>query len=407
MESARKPLVAGNWKMNAGGADGCALARAVARVARKLDTVELVVAPPFTALAAVTYELADAADGAVAVAAQNMHFESAGAFTGEISPAMLVDAGATYVIIGHSERRQLFGETDETVARKVDAAMATEIRPIVCVGETLEERDAGHTIEVVTRQVQAFRELLARKPGMGVIAYEPVWAIGTGRVAAPSDAQEVHAAIRALLREVGGDLARRTRLLYGGSVKADNAEALLSQRDIDGALVGGASLEAAAFGSIATTAQKLHTAIKTAGRLGIAPAPTTEDATLAEPGVSAPGGGEVAAADPGDEPATAGVDQGREEAPSEPAPGGNDAPATATSDGDDDGDDGATPATREHPPSSPTEEAAPAGEDAAVTAQGGGRSRPRRARGDKRGAPDTEPGLAPEKPATAPAPEET
>jgi triosephosphate isomerase len=252
---ARRPLIAGNWKMNAGGADGCGLAVEVARLTAGFDAVDVLVAPPFTALAAVAHELS-AAPRRVFIAAQNMHFEAKGAFTGEVSADMLAEAGATWVILGHSERRHIFGETDTMVAKKVVTAMREGLRPIVCVGETLEEREAAQTLEVVRRQVLAFRGALAENPGHGVIAYEPVWAIGTGKVARAEDAQEVHAMIRKLLAEASDELAEVTRILYGGSVKADNAAGLLGQPDIDGALVGGASLDAAGFAKIAEAAQQ-------------------------------------------------------------------------------------------------------------------------------------------------------
>ncbi len=189
MNPMRRPLIAGNWKMNAGGQDGCALAEAIAREARDMDRVDVVVAPPFTVLAAVAHVL-DEAKSKAGIAAQNMHAEPSGAFTGEISSGMLKDSGATWVILGHSERRQFFGETDETVARKLASANAAGLRPIVCVGETLEQREAGSTLSVVERQVRAVFDELAKQPGFGAIAYEPVWAIGTGRVAKPEDAQE-------------------------------------------------------------------------------------------------------------------------------------------------------------------------------------------------------------------------
>lgn len=254
--ASRRPLIAGNWKMNAGGQDACPLAAAVAKTTRELTRAEVVVAPPFTAIAAVAHELAEA-KSEVGIAAQNMSAELSGAFTGEIASGMLKDAGATWVILGHSERRQLFAETDESVARKVASAIAAELRPIVCVGETLEQREAGETLAVVERQVRAFLDELAKQPGFGVIAYEPVWAIGTGKVARAEDAQEVHAFIRGLLAKASEDLAGVTRILYGGSVKADNAEALLAQDDIDGALVGGASLDAAGFAKIVEAAHRL------------------------------------------------------------------------------------------------------------------------------------------------------
>jgi triosephosphate isomerase len=252
----RRPLVAGNWKMNAGGQDACPLAAGVAQASKELDRVEVLVAPPFTAIAAVAHELHEA-KSKVGLAAQNMHFENSGAFTGEISASMLKDAGATWVILGHSERRHVFGEGDELIAKKVAAAMAAGLRPIACVGETLEEREKGTTLEVVERQVRAFVDELEKQPGFGVIAYEPVWAIGTGKVAKPEDAQEVHQMIRNLLAKSSPELAFATLILYGGSVKGDNAEGLLGQDDIDGALVGGASLDAAGFAKIAQAAQKL------------------------------------------------------------------------------------------------------------------------------------------------------
>jgi triosephosphate isomerase len=256
MNPLRRPLIAGNWKMNAGGQDACPLAATVARASKDSDRVDVLVAPPFTALAAVAHEL-DEAKSNVQIGAQNMYFEASGAFTGEVSATMLKDAGATWVILGHSERRQIFGETDDTVARKVVAANAAGLRPIVCVGETLAERESGRTLEVVERQVTAVVAELAKHTGVGVIAYEPVWAIGTGKVARPEDAQEVHAKIRSLLAHASAALASETRILYGGSVKADNAAGLLGQLDVDGALVGGASLDPASFGKIVEAAQRL------------------------------------------------------------------------------------------------------------------------------------------------------
>ncbi len=243
--------------MHAGGPEACALASGVAAAVRAMSAVDVVIAPPFTALAAVAQELFVEAKSNVSMAAQNMCWEASGAFTGEISPFMLKEAGASWVILGHSERRQIFGESDDMVARKVATAMAAEIRPIVCVGETLEEREKGSTLSVVERQVRAFMDELGKEPGFGVIAYEPVWAIGTGKVAKPQDAQDVHAMIRELLSKMSDDLAEATRILYGGSVKADNASALLAQADIDGALVGGASLDAAGFAKIVAAAEEL------------------------------------------------------------------------------------------------------------------------------------------------------
>ncbi len=254
MDPERRPFIAGNWKMNVGGPEAAALALAVAGAVRAHDAVDVLVAPPFTALAAVRAALDDAGSR-VALGAQNMSEEADGAFTGEISSSMLRSAGVTWVLLGHSERRQKSGETDDLVAKKTARAMTTGPRPIVCVGETLAEREAGDTLVVVARQVRAVVEALGRQPGFGAIAYEPVWAIGTGKVASPRDAETVHASIRALLARASPELARSTRILYGGSVKADNAAELLAQPNIDGALVGGASLDAAGFAEIVAAAQ--------------------------------------------------------------------------------------------------------------------------------------------------------
>jgi triosephosphate isomerase len=245
-------LIAGNWKMNCGTQSGRDLARAIREGASGLR-VGLVVAPPFTILSTIVDEMRDSN---VEVAAQNVHERDDGAFTGEISIPMLKYAGCQWVIIGHSERRHYFAETDERVGQKTKAAMKHSLRPIVCVGETLEQRQAGQTMDVVRRQLDAFKDSLAERPGFGVIAYEPVWAIGTGVVATKEQAQEVHAAIRAHLHAVSEDLAQQTRLLYGGSVKPDNAADLLGCADVDGALVGGASLDAQGFLAIAKAAPR-------------------------------------------------------------------------------------------------------------------------------------------------------
>jgi triosephosphate isomerase (TIM) len=243
----RQYVIAGNWKLNNGGNDGCELAVAVAQ-ATKGSKAKIVVSPPFTALAAVASDLADTH---VEVAGQNLYPKDSGAFTGEVSAPMLLAAGAKWVILGHSERRQYFAETDEFVREKVAAAMKAGLRPIACIGETLAEREAGKTLEVVFRQLDALTGELRARPGFGVIAYEPVWAIGTGKVATVEQAQEVHAAIRGRLKSVSPELATETAVLYGGSVKADNALGLLACEDIDGALVGGAALDANGFGKIA------------------------------------------------------------------------------------------------------------------------------------------------------------
>jgi triosephosphate isomerase (TIM) len=204
-----------------------------------------VVAPPFTALHAAA-EAARAS--AVAIAGQNLHWEAEGAFTGEVSAAMVREAGAEYVIVGHSERRTLFGETDEHVRRKVAAAFAAGLTPIACVGETLAERDAGATFEVIDRQIaEGLQGLSADQVAQLVVAYEPVWAIGTGRTATPAQAAEAHTHIRSRLRAAHGEAAGSCHVIYGGSVKPDNIAALIAQADVDGALVGGASLEVEPF----------------------------------------------------------------------------------------------------------------------------------------------------------------
>jgi triosephosphate isomerase len=256
MNQDRRPLIAGNWKMYKGGADGLVLAHACAELSRGLHHTDVVIAPPFTALAAAA---AECAGTNVGLAAQNMHPKSEGAYTGEISAKMLVDSGCRWVIVGHSERRQLFGETDAMVAEKAVAAYGAGLSPIVCVGETLDERQAGRTLDVVRRQVDAVVAILARSADRGrrTIAYEPVWAIGTGKTAGPREAEEVHAAIRGWLADHDPTLASATRILYGGSVKPDNAEGLFREPNVDGALVGGASLDASSFGAIARAAEAL------------------------------------------------------------------------------------------------------------------------------------------------------
>ncbi|MEO7092359.1 MAG: triose-phosphate isomerase [Polyangiales bacterium] len=261
MNKSRVPLIAGNWKMHHGGASGVDLAVAVAERASELVGVEVVVAPPFTALAAVAHEVeqvgAKRGRPPIGVAGQNLYPEAKGAFTGEISGPMLKEAGCRWVILGHSERRQILGEADDFVAKKTVAAIASGLHPIVCVGETLDERVAGKTLDVVLRQLRAAMDAIASARGAAVVAYEPVWAIGTSKVATPADAQEVHAAIRAELRSKEAGLADATRILYGGSVKGDNAGDLLAQTDIDGALVGGAALDADGFGLILRAAHAL------------------------------------------------------------------------------------------------------------------------------------------------------
>lgn len=252
MAAKRTPFVAGNWKMHRTVAEALELVGALRDRIGSMEGVRVAVAPPFTAI----HPVAQALRGSrIEVAGQNVHWEKQGAFTGEISCGMLVEAGATCVIVGHSERRQYFGETDETVNRRARAALEAGLTPIVCVGETLEEREANRTLEVVGRQVRgALAGLSAGDLAKVVIAYEPVWAIGTGRTATAAQAQEVHGAIRALLRELGGEVADRMPIQYGGSVKPENAAELMAQPDVDGALVGGASLQADSFGAIVKAA---------------------------------------------------------------------------------------------------------------------------------------------------------
>ncbi len=244
------PIVAGNWKMNTDVAAGTALAAAIAAGVGAIVGVDLVVCPPFVSLAAVR----DAVAGSgVSVGAQNMHADGNGAFTGEIAPPMLVGL-CEYVIIGHSERRQFFGETDESVGRKVAAAVAHQLRPIVCVGETLSERESGNAVEVIRWQVtSALAELDAGDADGLVIAYEPVWAIGTGRAATPDIANQIMGgAIRPTLAAVLGlDVAAAVPLLYGGSVNAANAAEFAAVASVNGALVGGASLDAGSFLEVA------------------------------------------------------------------------------------------------------------------------------------------------------------
>jgi triosephosphate isomerase len=207
---------------------------------------EVIIAPPFTALASVGQELQDSP---LLLSAQNCHWAEAGAFTGEVSPGMLKDVGCAYCLVGHSERRQLFGETDDRVRQKVQACLKAGLKPVVCIGETLEERDGGQVETVINRQLrEAFRGLTPEEAALGVIAYEPVWAIGTGRSATPAAAQEVHAFIRTLLEEVfNKTVAIDKRIVYGGSVTPENVRDLIRQEDIDGALVGGASLDPKKF----------------------------------------------------------------------------------------------------------------------------------------------------------------
>ena len=244
----RRRYLAANWKMNKTVQETEAFLAELLLKAPGPSGPEVVVCPPFTALKTAA-ELC--AQSTVRVAGQNMHEEESGAYTGEVSAPMLVEVGASAVVLGHSERRQLFGETDEALARKVPAAIAAGLEPILCVGETESERDAGETEAVLTRQVGADLEAVdSADLARVVVAYEPIWAIGTGRTATPEQAQDAIRFIRDLVRRRSGEAAERIRILYGGSVKPDNAGELIAQPDVDGALVGGASLDPGDFAAI-------------------------------------------------------------------------------------------------------------------------------------------------------------
>jgi triosephosphate isomerase len=254
-EATRKPLISGNWKMNLNHFEATTLVQKLVYELTSADyeAVDVAIHPPFTDIRTVqTYFLAEKDPPPIIIGAQSCHWEDAGAYTGEISPAMLAKLDVQFVLAGHSERRELMGETDEMVARKVRAILRHGMTPILCVGETLDEREAGGTEAKVAGQVAAALDGLspAQVAGM-VIAYEPIWAIGTGRTATPDDAQEVCGRIRAQVAElVDADTAASLRIQYGGSVKAENTAALMACPDIDGALVGGASLEAESFAGI-------------------------------------------------------------------------------------------------------------------------------------------------------------
>ena len=245
----RIPLIAGNWKMHTTIASATDLARAVAEAAGTLGDRQVMVAPPFTALAAVA-EVIRETD--LVLAAQNLCWAPQGAFTGEISPLMLKDVGVSMAILGHSERRHLFGETDELINRRVAGALAHDITPLLCLGEQLADREEGRTMAVLERQLRlGLSAVTLSDPNRLVVAYEPVWAIGTGRTASPEQAQEAHAFIRHLLGELfEKNIASKIRILYGGSVNPGNIDTLMSQEDIDGALVGGAALQPDSFSRI-------------------------------------------------------------------------------------------------------------------------------------------------------------
>ncbi len=245
----RKPFIAGNWKMYKTVADAVSYVDQLTGLVADVTDVDVIAAPTFTAL----YAVAQAARGTrIQVSAQDLYWEREGAFTGEISGAMVREAGAAFVIIGHSERRTLFGETDVHVNRKAAAAFTAGLTPIVCIGETLAQREAGDTFEVLDGQIRTGLDgFTGDQVGQLVIAYEPVWAIGTGRNATPGQAAEAHGHIRTRVRQwFGGEPAERCRVIYGGSVKPDNARELITQPDVDGALVGGASLDPKAFAEI-------------------------------------------------------------------------------------------------------------------------------------------------------------
>jgi len=249
MNPKRRPIMAGNWKMNKTTAEARDLAGKLIPLIGGVRERDVVLAPPFTALQAV----AEAIKGTgVALSAQNLHWEDKGAFTGEISAEMLLDLGCKYVIIGHSERRQFFGETDETVNRKIRQALNKGLLPIVCVGETLKEREAGAANAVIERQVAgALQGVTAAEMDKVIVAYEPVWAIGTGKTATPDQANEIHSFIRSKVQiSYGKDVAGLLRIQYGGSVTPENVSALMSMPDIDGALVGGASLKPESFAAL-------------------------------------------------------------------------------------------------------------------------------------------------------------
>jgi triosephosphate isomerase len=245
----RKPLIAGNWKMYKTVDEAVTTARELVEGLGAAPGPDVMIAPPFPSLEPV-YRVVK--DSPVALGAQNLHWEREGAFTGEVSAPMLVSAGCTFVIIGHSERRQYFGETDETVNRRVRAALEAGLTPVLCIGETETQREAGETFSVLDKQIRKGLEgLSSGSLGRLVVAYEPVWAIGTGKTATREQAQEAHAHIRSRLEEAfDGSLASSLRILYGGSVKPDNIGALMEMPDVDGALVGGASLKAETFAKI-------------------------------------------------------------------------------------------------------------------------------------------------------------
>ena len=251
----RIPFIAGNWKMYKTVGDAVRYVKEFRGMVKDIDDVEIVLAPTFTAL----HAAAEAARNSnVGISAQDLYWERAGAFTGEVSGALVREAGAEYVIIGHSERRTYFGETDATVNRKTAAAVAASLTPIVCIGETLDQRERNETFDVLDRQIkEGLAGVTGEQLAQLVVAYEPVWAIGTGRNATPQQAGEAHAHIRKRLRQwFGSDAAEACHVIYGGSVKPDNIRDLVAQPDVDGALVGGASLEVKSFFAIVSSSRK-------------------------------------------------------------------------------------------------------------------------------------------------------
>ncbi|MBD3225815.1 MAG: triose-phosphate isomerase [Caldithrix sp.] len=255
----RKIVIAGNWKMNKSNSDALQLANQIKIKTTGINHTAVIMCPPFTALSVVNEVVKNTS---IDLGGQNVFWEKEGAYTGEISAEMLKSAGASYVIIGHSERRQYFGETDETVNKRLLTALDSGLKAIVCVGETLEQRENNETMNVVSRQVKgALGGLTDAQMQDVIVAYEPVWAIGTGKTATPEQAQEVHAAIRNLIADIfNTEMSKKLVLQYGGSVKPENAEELLGQDDIDGALVGGACLKADSFAEIIRIAERLNRA---------------------------------------------------------------------------------------------------------------------------------------------------
>ncbi|MDR3274812.1 MAG: triose-phosphate isomerase [Endomicrobium sp.] len=244
----RKPLIAGNWKMNKTISEAVQVVKDLKNAVDGVTDVEILICPPFTALCAVNNIVKDSN---INLGAQDLFWETKGAFTGEISPSMIKDAGCSYVLIGHSERRQYFGETDETVNKKIKAAFLAGLTPVVCIGETLKERENNVTFKVIEKQFKCgLTGIPPEYASLAVVAYEPVWAIGTGKTATPDQAQEVHSFIRKIYGKIYKAAAEKLRILYGGSVNPGNVSELMKKSDIDGGLVGGASLDAETFAKL-------------------------------------------------------------------------------------------------------------------------------------------------------------